>query len=165
MSRSKIVALLGSLVLLLGVGGYAAAQAAGPSSGLCATNGTRVVRYFATCPAGSFPISLPSGTTVVSAPAAVSIVHKQITVDADYQGGTEAQRTVTIAGLPAFVSSGSAELWGSNNGGIPDGYSASVGVTRVTPTNGQTTRKFVLSPAGFNGAESYVLDVWVLVTT
>ena len=67
-ARAVCVAMVG--------GGFAAASlaSASSSSGLCATNGTRVVRYFSSCPAGSFPISFPAGTTVVVPPPVVTIV-------------------------------------------------------------------------------------------
>jgi hypothetical protein len=119
-----------------------------------------------------FSVANPScafgaGTTssVPTGDSGTKIVHKTVTVNADFQAGTVDERTITFTGLPAYVSGGSKELSGSNNGGIPDGYGASIGVAPVAPTNGQTVRKFVVTPAGFNGTESYTLDVWVLVTT
>lgn len=135
---------------------------------LCAKNGSRQLAVFEGCPAGYFQASLPAGT-VLGAPAAgeaaaVKIVHKQVTVNADYQAGTLAERTVTFTGLPAYKSSGSAEISGSNVDGLPDAVMGSVTVAPTTPTNGQTTRSFVVTPAGFNGSESYTLDLWILST-
>ena len=186
MSRSKIVEILGSLALMLGFGGYAAAQsgavpvraaAAVPyHSGniTCAKDGARTLAEFdQTCPAGfhyaQIPAAdiagLPTGTTA-PVDSAVKIVHKTVTVNADYQAGTAAERTITFTGLPAYVSSGSAEVHGDNTGGVPDALAANISVSpSPSPTNGQTTRSFLVTASGFNGSESYVLDVWVLVTT
>ena len=64
----KILSGLAALAVVAGLGLYVSnfASASSSSGGLCAKNGTRVVTYFpGGCPAGSFAISFPAGTTVV----------------------------------------------------------------------------------------------------
>ena len=74
-TKARIVSIVAACATLLGLGfGAASLASASSSSGLCATNGTRVVRYFANCPAGTFPISFPAGTTVVVPPPVVTVV-------------------------------------------------------------------------------------------
>lgn len=103
--------------------------------------------------------------TVTAGTSPVSVLHRTVTVDADYQAGTEAQRTITVTGLPAYSSSGSKEITGDNSAGVPDALAAGITVTEKPPTNGQTTRSFVVAASGFNGTEKYALDVWVLAVT
>jgi hypothetical protein len=95
------------------------------------------------------------------------VVHKSVKVDVDYQAGTEAQRTVTFTGLPAYAASGVGEIYGTNVAGIPaslTSHGVNVAVAEQSLTNGQTTRSFVVTPSGFTGSEAFTLDIWVLVT-
>ena len=174
----KILAALAGVALLCGAGFGAAslASAATSSSGLCAANGTRVVTYFpGACPAKSFPISGPV-TVVAPAPASpVKIVHKLVTINADFPQLTDvpaptlAQKTVTVDGLPAFT--GTLETWASNSG---DNVAAGTTVSVIAPGQpggnvatalGSTSRKFVVNTTGFTGGKSFSLDIWVLVVT
>jgi len=144
---------------------------------LCSSAAGAIFAYSNACPSG-YTLETKASLTGPAGPkgdkgdpgsaasAGTKIVHKTVQVDADFQAGSAAERTITFTGLPAFVSGGSQELSGSNNGGIPDGYGAAIAVVQTpAPTNGQTTRKFLITPTGFNGSESFTLDVWLLVTT
>ena len=168
-TKARVVGIVLSCLSLLGIGfGAASLASASSSSGLCATNGTRVVRYFASCPVGSFPIAFPAGTTytVVAppAPSPVKIVHKTVVVDATFQTGSVADRTVTLTGLPGYLST-NTEVKGDNTVDLPAGENITItpaAGTTGTSTVGATTRQFIITPTGFVGTKTFTLDLWVL---
>lgn len=108
----------------------------------------------------------PKGDIGPAGPAGEGLVRKclNVTVNADFQALTEAERTVTITGLPAYQSSGSEDLWLSSAAGVPDGFAAAIDVDRQPRTNGQTVARFTVDAGGFTGDEAYNLRIcdWAL---
>ena len=116
-----------------------------------------------------------TGTASLTAPAVspVKIVHKQVTINADFEASSVADRTVTITGLPAFRSTSSPfEVYGSTAADVNIPATATVPAADITvtpvggPTGtstvGATERKFVVTPHNFVGTRTYTLDIWVL---
>lgn len=178
--RKKIVAGAAALAII-GGGAFAAttAAAAGSGRGACVKANTAVVTFprldaSGHCPAGSWgPVALgvgaqgPKGDKGDPGSSAIQVFHQKATVNADFQAGSVAQRTVVISGVPAFTV-GHPELTGSNADAVafPVGTPAvlaNIAVAPVAPASGETTRKFVITPTGFTGSRSFELDVWVLV--
>lgn len=116
-----------------------------------------------------------------SAPSGIVPVHKTVKLDADFQDGSVADRTVVISGLPAYKGS-SLEAAGSNitsaanplilgatttvtnvsPGGDELPVLTTVKITPVVPSVGSTSRKFVVETFGFTGTRTFGLDLWVV---
>jgi hypothetical protein len=181
--RTKIfVAAMSTALVISGGVAYAAVAASSPTgptavSKLC-KKGTTSVYSKASCrtgdqaitlkglvgPAGEAgPAGLPGakGDTGPAGPAgeAAGLVRKcsNVVVNATYQARTNAQRQVTLEGLPPYVAS-SANLWGSNAAGTPTG----LGIT-VAPigglSNGATEISYQVTATGFTGEQSYTLRI------
>ncbi len=163
--RGRMLAITAICMSAIAIGG--AAVAATSNTGcVSAKDGTHVVHAFTSCPTGYYSANLAGGTYAVAPPAAspVKIVHKTVIVDATFQTGSTVDRTITLTGLPGYTSGG-YEVRGDNTVDLPAGLAVDIhpaAGTTGTTTVGATTRQFVLTPTGFVGTKSFVLDLWVL---
>jgi hypothetical protein len=116
---------------------------------------------------GDYPHMWFKGTVLDDSTSTSRTVTKTVTVNADFQAGSETERTITLTGLPAYSAS-AAESYSSNVGSLADSV-GSIGITVPTATTGQvtsvaagqTTRKFLIAASGFTGSESFSLTLRV----
>lgn len=186
---AKVAGVLAALAL---TGGIAAAQAApAPSAApaavsavpthtgniVCAKNNTRELTIFdKTCPSGTHfwaqvPAQDVAGLAGVGVPGPAgpagpkgdagdsSVVVKRASLVVNASTGFP--KTITIAGLPA-KSASVPEIVGNNTTDLPATFGAALTATPVAAANGATERQFTVTGSGFDGTESFTLNVWVL---
>ena len=163
----KILSGLAALAVVAGLGIYVSnfASASSSSGGLCAKNGTRVVTYFpGGCPAGSFAISFPAGTTVVlPAPLTAtdpsagetaatlaqdpSVVATDTTVPLKWAGATPPSGT-TIASYALRFRLQAATVWTPKSAAITVLHSVVTGLTPNTSYDFQVQALYKDSTVG-----------------
>ena len=70
-------------------------------------------------------------------------------------------KTITLTGLPP-KSASVPEAFGHNKTELPTSFGATLNVTANPVANGATERTFTVDGSGFDGAETFTFNVWVL---